>query len=212
MSTLKLVIANKRYSSWSLRPWVLMKHFNIPFEEKLIPLDQPDTAETILKYSPSKKVPALIDADISVWESMAIMEYLNEKYPEKQMWPADARKRALARSVANEMHSGFSTMRNIMSHDLQKMIPGFDYSAANDDVNRIMDIWRDCLHKSGGPFLFGSFCIADAMFAPVVNRFITYDVKVDTDIAKYIMAMRELPAHKAWIDAGLVEKLVAPNH
>ena len=207
-----LVIANKRYSSWSLRPWVLMKHFNIPFEEKLIPLDQPETEENILKYSPSKKVPVLIDADISVWESMAIMEYLNEKYPEKQLWPADAKKRAIARSVANEMHAGFSTMRNIMTHDLQKTVPGFDYSAAAADVNRVMDIWRDCLHRSGGPFLFGSFCIADAMFAPVVNRFITYDVKVDTVVAKYIIAMRELPAHKAWIDAGLVEKLIAPKH
>lgn len=207
-----LVIGNKRYSSWSLRPWVLMKHFNIPFEEKLIPLDQPDTEENILKYSPSKKVPALVDADITVWESMAIMEYLNEKYPQKQMWPADPRKRALARSVATEMHSGFSTMRNLMSHDLQTTLPGFDYSQALVDVNRVLDIWRQCLHQSGGPFLFGSFSIADAMFAPVVNRFITYDVKVDTDCAKYIMTMRELPAHKAWIDAGLVEKLIAPKH
>ena len=207
-----LVIGNKRYSSWSLRPWVLMKHFNIPFEEKLIPLDQQDTEFNILKYSPSKKVPALIDADISVWESMAIMEYLNEKYPEKQLWPADTKKRALARSVANEMHSGFSAMRNLMSHDLQKIVPGFDYSAATNDVNRIMDIWRSCLLLSGGPFLFGSFSIADAMFAPVVNRFITYDVKVDTECAKYIMTLRELPAHKAWIDAGLVEKLIAPLH
>lgn len=207
-----LVIGNKRYSSWSLRPWVLMKHFDIPFEEKLIALDQPDTEKNILKYSPSKKVPALVDADITVWESMAIMEYLNEKYPQKQMWPADTKKRALARSVANEMHSGFSTMRNIMSHDLQKTVPGFDYSAALTDVNRVMDIWRECLQKSGGPFLFGSFSIADAMYAPVVNRFITYDVKVDTDCAKYIIAMRELPAHKVWIEAGLAEKLVAPLH
>jgi len=207
-----LVIGNKRFSSWSLRPWVLMKHFNIPFEETLIPLDQPETEQNILKYSPSKKVPALVDADITVWESMAIMEYLNEKYPQKQMWPADARQRALARSVANEMHSGFSNMRNLMSHDLQKTVPGFDYSAALPDVNRVMEIWRECLHQSGGPFLFGTFSIADAMFAPVVNRFITYDVKVDTDCAKYIVAMRELPAHKAWIEAGLVEKLIAPRH
>ncbi len=207
-----LVIGNKRYSSWSLRPWVLMKHFDIPFEEKLIALDQPDTEQKILKYSPSKKVPALVDVDITVWESMAIMEYLNEKYPQKQMWPADTKKRALARSVANEMHSGFSAMRNIMSHDLQKTVPGFDYSAALTDVNRVMDIWRECLQQSGGPFLFGSFSIADAMYAPVVNRFITYDVKFDTDCAKYIIAMRELPAHKAWIEAGLAEKLVAPLH
>lgn len=99
-----------------------------------------------------------------------------------------------------------------MSHDLQKIVPGFDYSAAALDINRVMDIWRDCLRQSGGPFLFGSFCIADAMFAPVVNRFITYDVKVDTEVAKYIMAMRELPAHKAWIDVGIVEKLIAPKH
>lgn len=207
-----LVIGNKRYSSWSLRPWVLMKHFEIPFEEKLIPLDQPDSEANLLKYSPSKKVPALIDGEITVWESMAIMEYLNEKYPEKQMWPVNVKMRAMARSVANEMHSGFTTMRNIMSHDIQKTVPGFDYTKALNDVNRVMEIWRDCLQKSGGPFLFGEFTIADAMFAPVVNRFITYDVKVDTECAKYMIAMRELPAHKAWIDAGLVEKLVMPRY
>lgn len=203
-----LVIGNKQTSSWSLRPWVLMKHFGIPFEEKLIPLYSADSEKNILSYSPSKKVPVLIDGDMTIWESMAIMEYLNEKYPQKQMWPKDVKMRALARSVANEMHSGFATMRNIMSHDLQKNLPGFDYSKALTDVNRVMEIWRDCLKKSGGPFLFGDFSIADAMYAPVVNRFITYDVKIETDIAKYIMTMRELPAHKEWIDAGLTEKLL----
>jgi glutathione S-transferase len=207
-----LVIGNKRYSSWSLRPWVLMKHFGLAFEEKLIPLDQADTEQNILKYSPSKKVPALIDGDLTIWESMAIMEYLNEKYPEKQMWPKDVKMRALARSVANEMHSGFSTMRNIMSHDLQKNYPGFDYSRALADVNRVMDIWSECLQKSGGPFLFGDFSIADAMFATVVNRFITYDVKVNSICAKYMGTMRELRAHKEWIEAGLLETWDAPNH
>lgn len=202
-----LVIGNKRTSSWSLRPWVLMKHFEISFEEQLVPLYTSESEKNILKYSPSKKVPALIDDDVLVWESMAIMEYLNEKYPEKKMWPENPKERALARSVANEMHSGFATMRSVMSHDLQKNLPGFDYSRALTDVNRVMDIWRDCLKKSGGPFLFKNFSIADAMFTPVVNRFMTYDVKVDTEIAKYMMHIRELPAHKEWIEAGLNEKL-----
>lgn len=207
-----LVIGNKRFSSWSLRPWLLMKHFEIPFEEKLILLDQPETRSEIMKYSEAAKVPVLVDGHVRIWESMAIAEYLNEKYPEKKLWPADHAARAMARSISNEMHSGFSKMREVLSHDLQKHIPGFDYSAASTDVTRVQKIWTDCLQISNGPFLFGDFSIADAMFAPVVNRFITYDVKIEGAIQKYVSTIRNLPAHQAWIQAGLQETYKAPFH
>ncbi len=207
-----LVIGNKRLSSWSLRPWLLLKQFEIPFEEKLILLDQPETREEIMKYSEAAKVPVLVDGNIRIWESMAIAEYLNEKFPEKKMWPQDAAARALARSISNEMHSGFSNMRNIMSHDLQKHFAGFDYSKAGEDVARVQKIWVDALRSSNGPFLFGDFSIADAMYAPVVNRFITYDVKTDGVIKDYIATIRNLPAHQEWIQAGLKETFEAKFH
>lgn len=207
-----LVIGNKRLSSWSLRPWLLMKHFGIPFEEKLILLDQPETREEIMKYSEAAKVPVLVDGGIHIWESMAIAEYLNEKFPEKKMWPQDTAARAWARSISNEMHSGFATMRNIMSHDLQKHFAGFDYSKAADDVARIQKIWADCLQSSKGPFLFGDFSITDAMFAPVVNRFITYDVKTEGAVQDYVITMRNLPAHQEWIQSGLQETFEAKFH
>lgn len=152
-----LVIGNKRLSSWSLRPWLLMKQFGIPFEEKLILLDQPETRAEIFKYSEAAKVPVLVDGSIHIWESMAIAEYLNEKYPEKQMWPSQPPARALA-------------------------------------------------------FLFGDFSIADAMFAPVVNRFMTYDVKTERVITDYIATVRNLPVHQEWIQTGLKETYEAPFH
>lgn len=207
-----LVIGNKRLSSWSLRPWLLMKQFNIAFEEKLIVLDQPETRNEILKYSEAGKVPVLIDGPLHIWDSLAIAEYLNEKFPEKHLWPTDLAARALARSISNEMHSGFSTMRSVMSHDLQKHFKDFDYSKAAEDVARVQKIWIDCLKISKGPFLFGSFSIADAMFAPVVNRLITYDVKTESDLQDYISLIRNLPAHQEWIQAGLEERYEAPFH
>jgi glutathione S-transferase len=207
-----LVIGNKRYSSWSLRPWVLMRHFGLPFEEKLVPLDQPTTSQDILKFSPSAKVPALIDDSLVIWDSLAICEYLNEKFPEKKMWPTDVAWRARARSVASEMHSGFALMREHLSHDIQKKLKNFDWSVAKDDVNRVMQIWRACLKLSGGPFLFKNFSIADAMYAPVVNRFITYGVETDAVCSAYIKTMRELPAHKQWIDEAMNEKLRVPRY
>lgn len=207
-----LVIGNKRLSSWSLRPWLLMKYFEIPFEEKLIPLDQSNTRSEIIKYSPSGKVPALIDGEVSIWDSLAIAEYLNEKYPSKQMWPQDIKFRALARAISNEMHSSFQSMRSVMSHDLQKELKNFDFSKAKDDVQRVKEIWTQCLNLSGGPFLFGSFSVADAMYAPVVNRFISYGIPVDGLHGAYVKTIRELPAHIAWINAGKVEKYDAPLH
>ena len=189
-----------------------MKHFNIPFEERLIKLDLPTTAGEIAKYSPSGKVPALIDGEITVWESMAIVEYLNEKYPEKQIWPKDREARALARSVSSEMHAGFATMRSLMSHNLKKQLPGFDWSKAKTDVERVKQIWSECLGRSGGPFLFGDFSVADAMYAPVVNRFVTYDVKLDGALKEYSDQMLDLPAHREWIKGALAEDFTAPDH
>jgi glutathione S-transferase len=211
-----LVIGNKRFSSWSLRPWLVMTHFEIPFEEKLIYLDQPTTNKEIRQHSPSGKVPALVIDDQIIWDSLAICEFLNEKYPNKNLWPKDSKMRALARSVSAEMHSGFQTMRQVMSHNLQLQQTEFVSAAANDDIKRIKEIWSTCLKKSGGPFLFGEFCIADAMFAPVVNRFISYAVPIDgtseSDIASYIKQIRQLPAHQKWIQAGLKETVSAPFH
>lgn len=208
-----LVIGNKRYSSWSLRPWLLMKHFEIPFQEKLIALDQPQTRTEILKVSPSGKVPALVDGAVTIWESLAIMEYLNEKFPDKNMWPVQKEKRAMARCISNEMHGGFLTMRNHMPHDLKSHFPRFDVSPAQADVDRVQEVWTKCLQDSGGPFLFGEFSIADAMYAPVVNRFITYDVKMQSpDVNAYLQRIRNLPAHQQWIQEALSEELRMPRY
>lgn len=211
-----LIIGNKRLSSWSLRPWLVLTHFEVPFEEKLIWLDQPTTFQQIIQHSPSGKVPALVDNGQSIWDSLAICEYINEKYPQKKMWPADLQTRAWARAVSAEMHSGFQVMREVMSHDLQKEQKSFVSDTAMKDIQRVKEIWNECLKKSGGPFLFGSFSIADAMYAPVVNRFISYAVPVDknkeSEIFNYMKAIRELPAHQKWIQAGLKETASAPFH
>jgi glutathione S-transferase len=209
---MKLIIGNKRYSSWSLRPWLLMKHFNIPFEETLIALDQANTLQEILKFSPTGKVPALIDGSTTVWESLAIAEYLNEKFPEKNLWPKDISRRTLARSVSNEMHAGFQTMRTLMPHDLKKQLSQFDASEARADIERIKSIWTQCLNISKGPFLMGSFSIADAMYAPVVNRFVSYNIPLDIICAGYVERIRQLPAHRQWIEEALAENLTMPRY
>lgn len=209
---MKLIIGNKTVSSWSLRPWVLMKHFEIPFEEILVKLDLPDTTQNILKYSPTGKVPALIDGDFHVWESAAIMEYLNEKYPEKEMYPKDMRDRAIARALSMEMHAGFGTMRELLSFNAKKRHQNFDYSPALKDIERVKAIWTEQLKKSGGPFLFGSFGIVDAMYAPVVGRFQTYGVPVDGLVKNYYEAILNLPAMKEWYRGALAEDFEAANH
>lgn len=209
---MKLIIGNKTYSSWSLRPWLLMRHFAINFDEVLVKLDMPDTRANILAYSPSGRVPVLIDGGLVIWESLAIMEYLAEKFPDKRMWPVNQRQRAIARSVANEMHAGFANLRKTMPHHLKKRLPGFDSSKVSDDIKRIKEIWTSCLEQSGGPFLFGDFTIADAMYAPVVNRFITYDVSLVGAAREYAARVRELPAHQEWIDGAMKEDFIAPMH
>ena len=209
---MKLIIGNKTYSSWSMRPWILMKHFEIPFEEILIKLDLPQTTEEIKKYSPTGKVPALIDNDLVIWESLAIMEYLYEKYPEKKMYPQDSKKRAIARSLASEMHAGFFQLREHLSFNIKKQFDHGDLSSAQNDIERIKAIWTEQLSKSNGPFLFGDFSIADAMYAPVVGRFVTYKVPIEGSIESFVKSMMNLPALRSWYEGAYKEDFVAINH
>jgi len=204
---MQLVIANKNYSSWSLRPWVLMKHFGISFEEIHIWLGQDDTAQQILAYSPSGRIPCLIDENRrSIWDSLAIAETLAERLPQHALWPRDDVARAHARSVSAEMHSSFSALRNEMPMKIRSVLPGLDFTPeALADVARIDAIWRECLHQYRGPFLFGEFSIADAMFAPVVMRFNTYSPALSPEAAAYVAHLTAQPAMQVWIYDAQVE-------
>lgn len=212
MIQFKLVIGNKTYSSWSMRPWLLFKHFEIPFDEILVKLDLPGTHGEILKYSPSGKVPALLDGADVIWESLAIMEFLNERFPSKKMYPPDPGLRALARSMANEMHSGFPKMREHLSFHAKKEFKNFDYSPARKDIERVLDLWSTALQKSGGPFLCGQFGIVDAMFAPVVGRFQTYGVKLEGPCVEYSARVMALPAWREWYAGARAEDFIAAGH
>jgi len=199
---LKLVVANKAYSSWSLRPWILLAHFKIPFEDVTIPLDLPDTRKRILAHSPNGKCPSLHDGPISVWESLAIVDYVAEKYPDKPIWPKTKAARALARSLSAEMHAGFQALRNHCPTNFRRPVRKRELtSEVEADVARIEAAWSGARKEFGkaGPFLFGRFSAADAMFAPVVNRFHVYDVPVKRSTRDYMDAIMELPAWKAWI-------------
>jgi glutathione S-transferase len=199
---LKLVIANKAYSSWSLRPWILLAHFKIPFEEVVVPLDQPDTRKRILTFAANGKCPSLHDGAISVWESLAIVDYVAEKYPDKAIWPKQKGARALARSLAAEMHASFQALRNHCPTNFRRPVRKRELtSEVEADVDRIQAAWAGARkdHGKSGPFLFGRFSAADAMFAPVVNRFHTYDVPVKKGTREYMDAIMALPAWKAWI-------------
>ena len=204
---MKLVIADKNYSSWSMRPWVLMRHAGIPFDEVLIELDQPDSAARIREHSPSGKVPCLVEDDGQlIWESLAILETLAERYPDRSFWPRDAAARAHARSVASEMHGGFAALRSSMPVNIRakSKSPGTGATpAALADIARIDAIWSECLARHGGPFLFGaSFGIADAMYAPVVMRFNTYAPKLSEAARAYAERVTALPAVHEWIEAA----------
>ncbi|MGO8800726.1 MAG: glutathione S-transferase family protein [Roseiarcus sp.] len=205
---LKLVLANKAYSSWSLRPWILLAHFKIPFEEVVIPLDQPDTRERILRYAPSGRCPSLHDGAIAVWESLAIVEYVAEKYPDKAIWPRGKAARAHARTLAAEMHAGFQALREHCPTNFRRPVRKLALTGAVEaDVARIEDAWAQARRTFGaaGPFLFGRFSAADAMFAPVVNRVLVYDVAVNRTSRDYMDAIMALPAWKAWINDAEAE-------
>lgn len=205
---MKLVIGDKNYSSWSMRPWVLMRQAGIPFDEISIELGEASTPGRILEYSPSGKVPSLITDDgQSIWESLAIFETLAERFPEKALWPRDPAARAHARSIASEMHGGFGELRSAMWMNIRAKWPGAHATpGALADIARIDAIWSECLARYGGPFLFGaSFGIADAMYAPVVMRFNTYAPKLSEAASAYAERITALPAVREWIESGLRE-------
>lgn len=192
-----LIIGNKNYSSWSMRPWLLMKHFGIPFEERYIPLFTGDYKQQILRYSPSGRVPCLIDGDLAVWDSLAICEYLAERHP--GLWPIDATARAIARSISAEMHSGFTALRSALGMNIRRRAPRpIHNQGVQADVDRITQIWTDCRQRfgvaGGGPFLFGTFSVADAVYAPVCFRFQTYGVVPQGPAGEYLAAMLASPA------------------
>ncbi len=199
---LRLVIANKAYSSWSLRPWILLAHFKIPFEEIVIAMDQPDTQAKMLKYAPTGKCPSLHDGAISIWESLAIIEYVAEKFPDKAIWPRARAARAHARALASEMHAGFQALRQNCPTQFLRPVRKIEIPPeAAADVARIEAAWASARRAFGarGPFLFGAFSAADAMFAPVVNRLHTYDIPVKKPTRSYMEAVMALPAWQAWI-------------
>jgi glutathione S-transferase len=209
--SLTLVIGNKNYSSWSMRPWVALKGAGIAFEEVLIPLyTGPADKARIFAYAGSGKVPALVDGDITVWDSLAIIEYAAEKFPEAGLWPADRAARAHARSISAEMHSGFQAMRNEYGMNLHRPVGSKAASdAALADVARVSKIWTDCRarYASGGSYLFGAFTGADAMYAPVVHRFLTYAIPVEGPVQDYLTTMQANPAFAEWTAAGLAETI-----
>ncbi len=207
---LSLVIGNKNYSSWSLRPWIAMRHAGLAFEEVLIPLDQDDTARRLSEESPSGLVPVLRDGDLTVWDTLAICERVAELAPDAGLWPADAKARAVARSVAAEMHSGFSALRSECPMNIRRRSAYAASPAVTRDIDRIKTVWRECrtLNGSGGPFLFGAFTIADAMYAPVCTRFRTYGLAEDDVAGSYIDAVLAHPAMRDWTEAARNEEWV----
>ncbi|SCA55456.1 Glutathione S-transferase domain protein [Candidatus Terasakiella magnetica] len=211
MSDMKIILGNRNYSSWSLRPWLVMKHLGLDFDEIVVPLFEGDFKEELLKHSPSGKVPVLKFKDQEIWDSLAICEYLNEENPDAGLWPVETEARAIARSVSYEMHSGFFNIRNDMPMNIRRTIDGFSPSSlCQEDINRIIEIWTSCRQRFGqsGPFLFGQFSIADAMFAPVVSRFNSYRIPIKGVAADYMHAILTLSSMEEWTESACGEEWV----
>lgn len=203
---MKLIIGNKNYSSWSLRPWILLSYFEQTFSEHKITLFTDDMTTNMSDYCPNYKVPVLIIEQHKIWDSLAICEYLNEEKLDNKAWPAQALLRAKARSICAEMHSGFNAMRNEMPMNCRRAKGEIVLTeAAQQDVNRIITIWSDCLNQSSGPFLFDKFTIADAYYLPVVIRFDIYNISVPAAIRTYMEHMLALPAYQLWLNAAKAE-------
>lgn len=212
--TLKLVIGNKNYSSWSMRPWMAMKIAGIPFEDRVISLDDPVFKPELAKLTPAGKVPVLIDGDRHIWESLAIIEYVAEKFPGAGLWPADAAARAHARVTSAEMHAGFAPLRRHCAMNMRRPPQKRELTPeVQSDVARIERMWSDCRARfgQGGPFLFGAAGAADAMYAPVVSRFHTYAIEVGEDARAYMKAVMALPAWSEWEKAARQESWVLPR-
>jgi glutathione S-transferase len=206
MATATLTISSKNYSSWSLRGWLLTKFSGLPFTEQMIPPDDAAARAEILLLAPSMLVPCLNHDGISVWDTMAIAEYLNEIRPKAGLFPKDRVQRAHCRSICGEMHSGFSALRSALPMNLKGHFPNFKvWSRAQADIERITTIWNECLNASGGPYLFDKLGAADLMYAPVATRFMTYDVELDTVSAGYCARIMELPDMREWIAAAKLE-------
>jgi len=214
---MKLAIGNKAYSSWSLRPWILMKALGIAFEEDLIPLDTPEFRPRVNAYHAGSTVPILVDRDITVWESIAIMDYLAERFPDKAVWPKDLKARTFARVISNEMHAGFRGLRGACPMNVRKRYASMDRGElVAKDVARITHLWTTALTEFGkpsgqGPFLFGAFTAADAMFAPVVTRLHTYSIKVDPVIRSYMDAVLASSAFMAWHTDAMAEQWIVAH-
>jgi glutathione S-transferase len=201
INDLSIVVGNKNYSSWSLRAWLVLKQTGAPFEEIVVPLDRPETKAKLRAHSPSERVPVLKHGGETVWESLAIAEYLAELFPASKLWPSHPTARAIARAVSNEIHAGFVALRTHMPMDVRGRYPGKGRGhGVDEDIERITDLWRGCRNRFGsdGDYLFGSFTIADAMYAPVVSRFITYDVALDHTGVAYRDAVWRSPAMQEW--------------
>lgn len=213
---LTLYIGNKNYSSWSMRPWVLLKQAGIPFQERLVRFDSFDGdshfKEEVLKVNPAGRVPVLVDEGFAVWDSLAICEYAAEKFPDRAVWPRDLRARARARSVCAEMHSGFSALRTHCPMNIEANLGHIgalvwrDQAAVRSDVERLVQMWSDLLKAHGGPMLFGEFSAADAFFAPVCMRIRGYALPVPGHITDYVRRVCALPAVQAWMEAALAEQ------
>jgi len=213
---LQLVIANKNYSSWSMRPWVLMRQTGIPFEEVMLPFDDFEPASAfkqgVLALSPAGKVPILVDGSLAVWDSLAIAETLAERFPDKHLWPADPAARARARSICAEMHAGFTGLRTHCPMNIEASLPEIgalvwrDKPAVRTDLARIQAMWEELLAQHGGPMLFGDFSIADAYYAPVCMRLRTYALPVSPTVQAYIDRVTALPSVAEWIAGALAEQ------
>jgi glutathione S-transferase len=211
---MKLILGNKNCSSWSWRPWIAMKVAGLAFDEEVISLNAPDFKQRLLQVSGTGKVPTLIDGDIHVWESLAILEYVAEKFPQAKLWPSDPAARAHARAIANEMHAAFLPLRCKCPMNIWRPVKKLtldDETLAN--VRRIDAMWTDCRARfgAGGPFLFGHFTVADAMYVPVVSRFHTYAVDVGPVARAYMQAIMALPAWTEWRTAALKEPWELPE-
>lgn len=217
MADLILAVANKAYSSWSLRGWLAVKLTGAPFEEVVIPLRQAETRAEILKYSPSAKLPALIHGDVAVWESLAIIEYLAEVFPDAGLWPRDRAARAHARAACHEMHGGFLRLRRALPMNMRQDFPGLEFDEdVAAEVNRIQALWRDCNRRfpeacGAGPFLMGRFSALDAMFAPVASRFATYAVALEPQAEDYVRAVLGHPLMEEWQAEARKEPWIIPE-
>jgi glutathione S-transferase len=213
---LQLYIGNKNYSSWSMRPWVLLTQAGIPFEERMLRFDSFDANSKfkadVMRLNPVGKVPVLVDDGFAIWDTLAIAEYLAEKFPAKKLWPTDVKARARARSVCAEMHSGFGALRSHFTMNIEARLPEVgakvlaEQPGVRSDIARIVQMWSELLRQHGGPLLFGEFTIADAYFAPVVMRFSTYAPPLPAEVTAYMARVKALPGIAAWIKDALAEQ------